>query len=180
MNSESFSKIASGIQSIAVVIGLVIGGWWALKTFIFQNPAFYEQGSEVAGWEPELIKADLSLERLNALKRQYEITLTLTNESKTLREGVMAEDVEVLYFRPTEKTAIRATFSSLSSTHTLIDVPVSESRQLRFLAEFPHDGVYIVEVNLGKKFGNNCLSQKYVSVVGVNTIEQRTPASRHR
>src|ERR1700692_880700 len=58
---ESFSKISSRIQSLAVVIGLMIGAWWALKTYIFQNPAYYEQGVEVAGREPDVIRVDLSL-----------------------------------------------------------------------------------------------------------------------
>jgi hypothetical protein len=33
--------VTAGIQSIAVVICLLVGGWWTLKTFVFQNPAYY-------------------------------------------------------------------------------------------------------------------------------------------
>ena len=166
MNAESFSKITSGIQSIAVVIALVVGGWWALKTFTYQNPAFYEWGFQQLGYDPRIIKTELSLENLNPPKRQYEITLTLTSASKTLFQTLRAEDIEVLYFHPGQTTPMHATFSSLSSPHTVTHVPVLESRQIRFLAEFPEDGVYVVETDLCKRNpGNNCLAQKYVSVI---------------
>jgi hypothetical protein len=175
MSAETFSKIAGGIQSIAVVIGLIVGGWWALMTFVFQNPAFYEQGIEATGYEPEFLKVALSLEALNLAKRQYEVTLTVTNLSKTHRQAVMAQEVEVLYFQPNDGTAKRAMFSSLSSPQSSIQVPVSDTQQIRFFAEFPKDGVYVVEANPCKKFGHSCVTQKYISVQGANTRVQRTP-----
>ena len=43
-------------------------------------------------------------------------------------------------------------------------VPTSDSREIRFFAEFPDDGLYVVETDLCKRFGGNCVAQKYISI----------------
>ena len=164
ITADSFSKVASGIQNVALVLGLAVGGWWALSTFVFQNPAFYERGSEALGYEPDLVKVELSLEPLTRDLRLFEVTLTVTNASKTLAQSLVPEDLDVLYFQPGQAMASRATYSSLPSTRMSFAVPPSESRALRYLAQFPRDGVYVVEVDVCRRWGQSCLAEKYIAV----------------
>lgn len=189
MTAEKFSQIASGVQSIAVVIGLVVGGVWAFLTLVVQNPLIdwsATVGGETFGDDRMNSKAELSLEKLDPLKRQYEITLTLTNTSKSLYQSITFEDehtkslietgsrthrgryLEIIYFLLGQTRRQVASFSSQLSPETTIFVPPLESRQVRFLAEFPSDGVYIVETNFCPFEGKECLVQKYVSVAGAS------------
>lgn len=161
---DSFSKLSAGIQSLAVVIGLMIGAWWALQTFIFQNPAYYEQGREVVGAEPDFVRADLSVLPLDQVTRQYEVTLTVHNASKTLSQLVKPDLFVITFFKPTEKETHTAHFMSRSNFDAEIDVPAGESRDFRYLAEFPGDGTYILEINLCEEQHHNCLAQKMVHV----------------
>ena len=163
---DSFSKFASGVQNIAVVVGLVIGGWWALKTFVFQNPAFYESGGEVAGREPEVIRAQLSVETLDAHTRSYEIVLSVHNANKTLSQIVQPSEIEVFFFEQGEIKQGRARFSSTQQVSSGVRIPTQESREFRFFVSFPRDGVYIVESNVCAKHSHNCLAQRYVYARG--------------
>jgi hypothetical protein len=43
------TQIASVLQSIAVMIAACVGGWWAVRTYEFEHPRFYEEGIEAAG-----------------------------------------------------------------------------------------------------------------------------------
>ena len=162
--SEQFSKVASGIQSIAVVVSLLIGGWWALTTFVYQNPAFNEGGAEVAGFEPDFITTELQVKTLSTSRRAYEVTMTVTNLSSSLNQLLFPERMQVVFFQLNSPESSYATFESRSSTGTAIEVPTSESRDIHFLAEFPEDGIYVVEVNLCREFGSNCPVQRYVAV----------------
>lgn len=162
MNADTFSKIASGLQNIAVVIGFCIGGWWALETFIFQYPAFYTKGGESAGNTPEAVKVEIDAAPLDQSTRQYEILLTVTNSSKTSSQVVLAEDLDVIFFKPGETAAGHAKFMTSLSVEE-ITVPVNESRVIHLFGQFPSDGIFVVEANLCKSLGTNCLAQKYVS-----------------
>jgi hypothetical protein len=164
MNAETFSKIASGIQSIAVVVGLAVGGWWALNTFIFQNPTFYEKGGEVVGRTSEVVNVDIDAVPLDAVKRIYEIRLKITNSSKTISQIIPLEYIDVVFFKPGDAIIGHAKFfTSISDEHGF-EVPTSESRVIHLLGKFPGDGVYLIEADLSKFYRRNCLAQKYISI----------------
>ncbi|CAN7790977.1 hypothetical protein LJR034_009108 [Caballeronia sp. LjRoot34] len=175
---ESFSKISSGIQSLAVVIGLMIGAWWALHTYIFQNPAYYERGGEVAGREPDVIRVDLSLVALDPVVRQYQVTLTVHNASKNLSQALNPALIELAFFKPNEKETYTAQFTSRLSPDPGTSVPPGESRDFRYLAEFPSDGSYILETDICKQWRQNCLSQimTHISTKRVDTASQSMTA----
>lgn len=142
MNADNFSKIASGVQNIAVAIGLAIGAWWALQTFLFQNPAFYEQGTEVVGRTPTAVKVEIDVEPLDQITRSYEVRLTVTNSSKTLSQVVSAKGIDVVLFKPGETTVGHAKFFTSESNVSGLVIPTSESRVLRLFTQFPSDGIF--------------------------------------
>jgi hypothetical protein len=175
---ESFSKFSSGVQNLAVVIGLIVGALWALQTFAFQNPVFREKGSEIAGFEPEVVRSVLTLVPLNQVLRQYEVTLTVSNASKTLSQIVHPNLVDITFFKPGEKETYAARFISRPISKSGIYVPVGESRDFRYLVEFPSDGSYILETNICQDWGHNCLTQKmvYVSAQRIGSATPSMPA----
>lgn len=176
MNADTFSKIASGVQSVAVVVGLATGGWWALKTFVFQNPTFYGNGVEVAGRTPEAIKVEIEAEQLDQATRTYELRLTISNSSKTLSQAVPFQNVDLVFFKPGEATVSHAKFATSQLDEKGLVVPASENRILRFLGQFPSDGIFVLEANPCKRLGTNCFAQKYVSIKAANPSFHRTCA----
>ena len=164
INSETFSNISSGVQSIAVTIGLIIGGWWALQTFIFQNPAFYERGSQVAGIEPDSIKAEISLKALDAAEGHYEATLTISNNSKTHAQVLRTESATLTLMRSGSPAKSEIQFQSANQSDVIARIPAQENREIHFLLQFAEPGVYLVENNVCAIFGETCLAQRYVSV----------------
>lgn len=164
MTAETFQKITAAIQSIAVTIGLVVGGWWALKTFIYQNPAFYETGVMPGGIEGSLLKGTLEVNAINKQKRQYEITLNLLNESKTHTQIVNYGDLEVLLSSDQKENPTAANFMSNASISEGMQIPPQESRDFKFLATLEKPGTYLVEANPCRKHSNDCLMQRYITV----------------
>ena len=188
MTAEKFSQIASGVQSIAVVIGLVVGGVWAFLTLVVQNPLIdwsATVGGNIRRRSNELEGRAVS-GKASSAKASVRNQLTLTNTSKSLYQSITFEDehtkslietgsrthrgryLEIIYFLLGQTRRQVASFSSQLSPETTIFVPPLESRQVRFLAEFPSDGVYIVETNFCPFEGKECLVQKYVSVAGAS------------
>jgi hypothetical protein len=45
--TEIAQQVSSTVQNIAVTIPAVIGGCWALHTYIYEHPSFYEKGGEL-------------------------------------------------------------------------------------------------------------------------------------
>lgn len=160
--SKRFSDVASGVQSIVVALGVVIGGWWTLKTFVFQNPAFYEQGFELVGNEAEFVRVSISAEPLGG--RKYALAVAVANSSRSLKQIITLRYADIFYSRVGSNSIAHASVLTRLPGEPSIDVPPSDSRELHYYVEFPEDGVYLVEVDLCRHLSSNCLAQKYVAV----------------
>jgi hypothetical protein len=110
------------------------------------------------------VNATLFAERLGATGRDYAVTLTVANSSKTWGQLVWGARTKIIYFQPGDDKSYQALFFSTLPSQPAMEVPPLQSRQLQFLATFPDDGVYVLEVDLCRQFGGNCLVQKYISV----------------
>jgi hypothetical protein len=173
--TDTFSKFTSGLQNIAVIAGLAIGGWWSLQTFVFQNPSFIEQGGEVIGVEPEAVNVDMNVSAIDEPHLQYEAVVVITNSSKTRKQVLRISDnmhtnidaYNITVFSVNDKTQAEIQFVSTLTDH--IDVPAVNSRQLHYLINFPKAGIYLVEVDFCKKMGKgSCLAQKYILAGGAS------------
>ena len=162
--AKVFADISAGLQSLAIIVSLVIGGYWTLRTFVFQNPTIVERGSEVAGHEPEVIKQTLSFSKLDGAKRQYAIILSISNSSKVLTQSINARIVDIAFSRPGQPVIGHAKFISAIDEDAPYRVPVSEAREIPFLVEFPTSGTYLVETDICHILNEACPVQRYIFV----------------
>jgi hypothetical protein len=164
---ESLSQITTVIQNVAVVIGLLIGGWWAKETFIHQNPAFYEKGVMVAGLEGAQIIGDIAIEQISRSEPYHEVTVELRNLSPTHDQIIHTEDNPIVFAKikgeKKDNKKIESTFITLNNEISMI-IPASQSRKFRALVRFPEKGIYLVEYNPCARFRSDCLLQKYINI----------------
>ena len=166
MNKLQFlSELSSIIKNLAVVASLIVGGYWAYKTYIFQNPAFYETGTIIIGQEAESINGKISLEPLDETKRLYEIDLTVYNYSKIDDQLLNYDNLNIFFQRlENNEKKKKLEFKSLLQTNEGFFIPKEQSRKLKLLVEFPEPGTYLIEANLCEKFLIDCIFQKYIHI----------------
>ena len=160
------SEISSIIQNFAVVASLIVGGYWAYKTYIFQNPAFYETGSQAMGREVESMDGKIDVKLLSETERLYEIELSINNFSKTLDQLLNYDRLNVFYQKLGGKEKKQLEFKSILQANEGFWIPKEQSRKLKLLVEFPEPGTYLIEANLCERFLIDCIFQKYVHVKG--------------
>ncbi len=180
---ELFSHIASGIQSIVLSIAVIVGGWWAMQTFVFQNPSFYEEGGMVAGSEKEFVSGSIEVFTLSEYERIFEVKVEIKNRSSQFAQSVQLSAIPLFVSRvrqsengasdleePFKIYAITANNDSGIDSEIGIRlrsllVAKMQTRDVLFLLNIPEPGVYLVEFNPCQSMQESCIIQRYIHVI---------------
>lgn len=170
---EKFHFITSIIQNIIITISVIIGSIWALKTFIHQNPSFYETGWEIMGLEENKVSGKIELYLLDKHTSSYQVSLTLKNTSLNYSQVLnhsyfniqsihISDDNGNLISNDNKKQFVKYN-SDLIKDYNLV-IPSNESREYIGLIQFKKEGAYLLEINPCSEFKTNCLIQKYIFI----------------
>ena len=162
---EKISHITTIVQNIAVIVGLVIGGWWATKTFIFENPRFYETGLMAAGYENSLILGEITANKIGK-SDYYKVSVLLKNTHKT-HDLATSKEIPIVISKieggmVTEKV-IEKHFISNNESLKII-APVGGVKEYKTLVKFPEKGVYLIEYNPCGSRNTLCLIQEIINI----------------
>ncbi len=173
LKSEIFSNLASGLQNLAVIISLFISAMWAYRIFVYQNPAFYETGTEFIGVDKRNISGDIKLVLLDKKISAYVVILELKNHSKTHSQIFPYPFININYThlrdkngKPdyTDKSGQSATFNSHLIVGNGLLIPAMGSSIYKAFIDFEKEGIYLVESNPCMAMKTDCLIQTYVLV----------------
>jgi len=171
--AETFQQVTAAVQSIAVVIAALIGGWWALRTYVFEHPKFYEEGTEVAGVP---ITGTIAAEQLAAPSKSRVLSVRVILSHKShLTELVRLSgnpvwaariDSEKKPSSPVRGFAIQIDSAGNQSPRPTAAIPPGEQTSVVFAVPVTEPGLYLLQSDpcAEGRSVQSCLIQSHVAV----------------
>lgn len=172
--AETFQQLATGVQSIAVIIAAIIGAWWALRTYVFEHPKFYEEGGEVAS-VPFMCAIETEQMSTSSRSRLVSVRVTLSHKSH-LTEGVLLSQnplrASLVDGKPLKQPAVLLSYAETIDKdgkrvpRQSVDVPPEQQATIVFAFSPPEPGLYLIQFDpcARGRVLRQCIIQKYVSV----------------
>lgn len=172
---ESLKNISEIVKNIFFMIAAAIGAWWALETYTWENPKYYEEGFSVA----RQIKGSMNIKELNRCKKtnsKYYTTNFVFETNSHLRQGInlnrnpllvskisKIEDGVPLVQSTTKYFAIGAESKDSNNLLSQNKVENNYEREQTFLIQLFESGIYLVEFmpcQIENK--GDCIIQEYI------------------
>lgn len=158
--SETFRNVMSGLQSIVVITGIAVGGYWTAQTFVFENPRFSETGGETLGNTPKNSAVGLSTRRLGG--DTLEFTATIANLSKTLDLVVHPHTLSLKIVSLENRKSFVVPYQNLAAEDDPQYVTAGQKLAIRFAHPFVEKGLHLAEFDPCQNVSNGrCSSQIY-------------------
>jgi hypothetical protein len=172
--SETFQQFTGGIQNVVFIVAALIGGWWALRTYVFEHPGFHEKGSEFAGVP---FTGSIEVEQLSAepKSRLVSVRVILSHKSHLTEIIGLSQNpllASLVQSDPHKSPVVAYGYpvvlddSGKQSMLRTAEVPPGEETSLVFAFSPPRSGLYLLQFDpcAGGLFARPCVIQKYVSV----------------